>query len=121
VRTKSKVISLAKFPEDCAPPFIPFDPTVAAGHDQQAPFSDDDTIALYNERLTAGLCPMCARPYGLPFKERFKLPRVDGEPGRWREPTWVFLGPCGHRIMAIAKDSPLARRYGFAGGGGGDG
>ena len=61
----------------------------------------------YVERIAAGLCPDCAKPYGLLPNERHRLPRIDcGD-------RWEFLAPCGHPVFGIAKGGLLAKRYGF--------
>ena len=96
-----------------APDFVPFDPSAPAVDDPQAPHLDSTTLALFHERLEAGLCPYCATCYGAVPSDRLSLLVVDGTPGQWSEPTWVFLGPCGHRVLEIAKGSILARRYGL--------
>jgi len=65
----------------------------------------------YLERIGAGLCFECGKPYGVAPQERHLLPRVE------REDRWEFLAPCGHAVLGIKKGSQLAKTYGLTEGG----
>lgn len=56
----------------------------------------------YLERIGAGLCFECGKPYGVAPQERHLLPRAD------RGDRWEFLA-----VLGIKKGSQLAKTYGL--------
>ena len=61
----------------------------------------------YLQRLIDGQCPKCGQGHGHGPNERYLLPRVG------RGDSWDFVAPCGHAVLGIKKDSPLAEEYGL--------
>ena len=64
---------------------------------EKAPVKADS----YLERIAAGLCFVCSKPYGVAPQDRHLLPRVE------RGDRWEFLAPCGHAVLGVKKGSQL--------------